>query len=307
MRMIFFVLAMAGVALAIWLWGFDGADWVRIAAADGQRAAQNAMAGALRAIRRGEPGALLALWGLCFAYGVAHAAGPGHGKLLIGGAGLGSRIGMGKLTGLSVASSLAQALTAIIFVYGGVAVLGLARQQVQGLADRWMASVSYGMIALVGLWLLWRGIRHLLASFSAQQTGQSCGHAPHAHPHAAACPDCGHAHGPTPEQAANVRGLRDALALIAAIAIRPCTGALFLLIITWQMQIAFAGIIGALVMGLGTGLVTSIVAVLSIAFRDTALASSGSGQTARRLSAVLEIGAGAIVALLAGQLALRGL
>lgn len=298
------------VALAVWLWVLGGSDLVVNWAVKGQRDVQNAMAGMLRALKRGEPGALGGLWGLCFAYGFFHAAGPGHGKLVIGGYGVAEAVPMKRLAGLAVASALAQAVMAILLVYAGVLVLGWSRAQMQGAADQWMAPLSYGLIAAVGLWLALRGARKLWrmreAALGTDRAGHGHHHDDHDHQHDhgadGVCPSCGHAHGPTVEQAAGVHSLRDALAVIGSVAVRPCTGALFLLILTWRMGIDMAGIIGALVMGLGTATVTVLVAVLSVSFRKSLAAQWTTGTGATRAAAVIELGAGVMIALLALQM-----
>ncbi len=284
-------------AAAVWLWGFGGADQVARLATDMQRDVQNAMAGALRGLRADEPGALATLWGLSFAYGFVHAAGPGHGKRLIGGYGAGSRVTAGRLAGLALGASLAQALAAILLVYAAVFVLGWGREQMTGVADDVLAPLSYALIGAIGVWLLLRGIRHLRPK--------------HVHEHAHAgdshvCSSCGHAHGPTLEQAEKVHNWRDALVVIGAIAVRPCTGALFLLILTWRLDIDWAGIIGALIMGLGTASITVLVAFAAVGFRESTLQLVSNNAVARTL-ACGEVLAGATVLILASQLVLRSL
>jgi nickel/cobalt exporter len=289
MRWAVLILAAMG-GFALWLWGFGGADDVMRMAADAQRDVQNAMAAALRGLRAGEPGALATLWGLCFAYGFVHAAGPGHGKLVIGGYGAASNVTAARLSWLALGASLAQAVAAIVLVYAAALLLGWGRAQMTGLADDVLAPFSYALIGAVGLWLLIRGIRHLKPT---QHNHDVCGH-------------CGHAHGPTPEQSASVTSVRDALVLIGSIAVRPCTGALFLLILTWRFGVDYAGIIGALIMGLGTASVTIMVAVASVGFRESTLRVINQAGLARA-GAWLEICAGGIVVILASQLVLRAL
>ena len=301
------------MGIAVWLWGFGGAGRVTLWAAAEQHNVQNAMAGALRRLRAGDTGAVLTLWGLCFSYGVLHAAGPGHGKLVIGGYGLGARVPALRLGGLAIASSLAQAATAVLLVYAGVMVFGLGRETLQGLADGGFQILSNLMIAGIGLWLALRGFRHLRRALqrpvpAASQALPDFGLSlpmPHSHSEDATCESCGHAHGPTIEQAAEVRSVRDAVVLIAAIAARPCTGALFLLVLCWRMGIDWAGIGGAFVMGLGTATVTLAVAFGSVAFRESALAQAATGQGVARMLALAEVLAGLLVLVLAAQMTLR--
>ncbi|EAQ07084.1 nickel/cobalt transporter [Yoonia vestfoldensis] len=287
------LLAVIGAG-AVWLWGFGGAEQIMRQAAASQMQVQNAMAGALRALQQGDLAAVLTLWGLCFAYGFVHAAGPGHGKLVIGGYGLGARVPVGRLAGLALASSLAQAATAVVLVYGAVWALGWGRAQMTGLADDVLEPVSYALIAGVGLWLVLRGARHLRGLRRPVQAPDDI------------CASCGHAHGPSVEQAAEVRSWRDAAAIIAAIAVRPCTGAVFLLILTWRFGLDWAGIIGAFVMGLGTASITVLVAFAAVGFRETALQLVSNRGTARMMASA-EIAAGALVMLLALQLVQRSI
>lgn len=307
MRALLLTGALAVAGLALWLWGLGGADHVARLATEGQREAQTAMAGGLRALRAGDPGALGTLLAVCFTYGLFHAAGPGHGKLLIGGYGIGRRVPVLRLSVLAVASSLAQAASAVGLVYAGVWVLGWGRTELTGAAEAWFAPASYAAIALIGAWLVLRGARKL---WPAQHPGEAA-HGPHDHHHHttdnAVCPSCGHAHAPTAEQAEAVRSLRDAAALIGAIALRPCTGALFLLILTWRMGLDVAGILGAFAMGLGTATVTVVVAVASVVLREGALSRFESGPGALRVMGGIEVAAGAMIAILAGQFVLRAL
>lgn len=384
MRRAVLTLALIGAAVLAAVWVQGGFEALARAAAEGQRAAQNAMAGALRSLRAGEAGALAALLGLAFSYGLFHAVGPGHGKVLIGAYGAATRVRLVPLAVIALAASLAQATTAVALVHGGVALFDWTRTQVTDLGEGALTQASTVAIGLIGLWLAWRGARGL-APFLRPPAGASLRpamataagaaaprveaadlaplpaglHAPAlatveapAHGHAAArrhtpaqaraddlvavgalarthggahthaaraeagdrhpapaatCAACGHRHGPSLEEVAGLTGWRDALLLIGAIAIRPCTGALFLLILTWRMGIGAAGILATYVMGLGTALVTVAVAALAVLARDGALDWSGRFAALRPAVPLVQLAAGLLVALIALQALRAGL
>lgn len=270
----------------------------------------------------------MALMLVCFAYGFFHAIGPGHGKILVGGYGLARKTPWLRLGGVALLSSLGQAVTAVLLVYGAITLLQLGRDRLIGLAEQTMAPISYGAIAAIGLWLLFRGLRKLWRSSNlATQAhdhghvrdhshGQDCAH-DHDHPHdhheghdhgvGEICSDCGHRHGPSLEEVTGLQNWREALVLIAGIAIRPCTGALFILVITWQMGIALAGVAGAFAMALGTALVTITVGLAASGLRGGALAFVARSGRLAQVVPILEIGAGFLVALVASGLLIRSL
>ncbi len=305
--------------LLLWFWGSGGFDSLAAWAAGEQREFQNQIARALRATRAGEPEAVATLLTVCFAYGFFHAIGPGHGKVLIGGYGLGRRVAFWRLSAISVLSSLGQAVTAVVLVYAGVLVFQTSREALVGTTEQVMAPISYAAIAAIGLWLVFRGARSFarrsrIAAEPAQTHDHTHGHAhDHSHQHdhhhhkGEVCSDCGHRHGPSAEEVANVGSVREAMFLIAGIAARPCTGALFVLILTWQMGIAWVGIAGAFAMALGTALVTTLVGWTSFGLRGGLLASASATRFASVLAPTIELVAGLVIVVIASGLLLRAI
>lgn len=243
------------VIVAMWLSLDTGRFTVWIV--DQQRAFQNQMAEAVLALKSGQVGAYAALFLATGFYGFVHALGPGHGKYLVGGVGLGTTVARGRLLGIAALSSLAQSLFAILLVYGAFSIITATADRVTALAEDVLTPLSFLAIGCVGLVLIWRGLR----GFGRQD------HQDHDGPH------CGHSHGPTAAQVREISSLREALFLIASIAVRPCTGAIFLLVIAWQMDLKWAGAAAVIVMGLGTAALTGLVALTSVAARDLVLSS----------------------------------
>jgi nickel/cobalt exporter len=281
------------VALAV-LWATGGLVWLEMAVRGAQKAAQSSLAGAIRELRAGQPGAWGGLIAVCFTYGFLHAAGPGHGKLVIGGFGMAERIRVMPLILLALISSIAQALVAVGLVLGGVWLLGWGRDQLEWASDRVLAPLGVWLIIGLGAWIMLRG------ALRAWRAAGVADHHDHDHDHVHD-EHCGHAHGPTVQEVARLQTWREGAALVLAIALRPCTGALFVLIITQSMGIALAGVVGALAMGLGTATVTALVAVMAVWAREGALVNLPGAALARALP-VIEVLAGALIVLAAAML-----
>ena len=299
------LLGLGLVAVLGVLWLSGALQSAERAIVEGQKQVQTLLAGAVRRLRGGQPGALLALLGACFAYGFLHAAGPGHGKLVIGSFALAGRTPLARLSLIAVVSSLAQSAVAVALVGLGFLALGWGRDQTTATAQRLVAPIGALAIAAIGLWLVFRGLRQVWqrsypTALPVAQDPHSHDHShahDHSHPHIHG-PECGHAHAPSLEQVQALTSWREAGFLVAGIAMRPCSGALLVLILCFQLGIAGAGVAGAFAMGAGTACVTLAVAVLAIWGREGAMSTLSETHLARALPYVM-VGAGLLVLLAA--------
>lgn len=262
-------LALLAVAAAVvTLWALGGLASARMAVIEAQRAFQAELAGGVRALKSGAPGAALGLCALGFVYGVLHAVGPGHGKVVMGAWAWSTRSSLWRVTAITVIASLAQATTAVVLVLAGAAIFDLGREALTEVAEGPVTTVGNVVIAGLGAWLVWRGVRGFwrMDRVGAQGHRHENGHDHHHHhDHGEAC-GCGHAHTPDLEASAKA-SLPEALALIAGVALRPCTGAVFLMLLTWMIGAVWVGVLATYAMGLGTALITLAVALTSSSLR----------------------------------------
>ncbi len=285
------VLALVVLAAAVaWHLGLFAQGRGALVAA--QRAFQAPLAEGVRALKAHQPGAVAGLIWLGFLYGVLHAAGPGHGKVVLGAWAFSARARLLKVAAITLAASLAQAAVAIGLVLAGAWAFGLGRSQLTGLAEGPVTRAGEWALVALGLFLVLRGAFGLRRGRGAAQLAQ-----PVAHTHDDGCGcGCGHAHAPAPEAAARA-GLPEALMLIAGVALRPCTGAVFVMLLTVLIGAPLAGAAAVLAMGLGTALVTLAVALAS-AKLGTEVLSGAQGRRLRRAADVAQIAVGlGIVAL----------
>jgi nickel/cobalt transporter (NicO) family protein len=275
--------------------------WILAKQADFYRALSTTIRAA-----KADGSALWALLGLSFAYGVFHAAGPGHGKAVISSYVVANDETWRRGVALSFASAMLQAIVAVALVGIAAALLG-ATARTMAEAVRWIEIVSYALIALMGARLLWVKGRAFARALHEQRGVQHVHH-DHDHPHHPAQHDhahahehhdhnhAGHSHGPTPDQLAGPGGWQRGLAAIVAVGLRPCSGAILVLVFALAQGMLWAGIASTFVMGLGTAITVAAIATLAVGAKSLAgrLAATRSGYGALALRGI-EVAAAALV------------
>jgi ABC-type nickel/cobalt efflux system permease component RcnA len=220
-----------------------------------------------------------AVWTLLvisFAYGVFHAAGPGHGKAVIASYLVANEETARRGVVLSFASALLQALVAVLIVGVGAWLLNVTAKTMCG-AERAIEIASYTLIAAFGARLVWTKGGGFVRALQAERAAPAPAFVAHPHhDHAHHHPDhvhdeqCGHSHGPTPEQLAGPGGWRRGLGAIVAVGLRPCSGAILVLVFALAQGLFWAGIAATFVMGLGTAITVAVIAVLAVTAKGVA-------------------------------------
>lgn len=273
-----------------------------------QRQFLSTLAGSLREIKSGNAlSAALVLIGFSFAYGVLHAAGPGHGKAIVSSYMLADGQTVRRGVQLAFLSGLVQALSAIALFTIVVLMLKGARGQIAS-TEAWLERASWAIVAMFGAWLLFRQVRALVTGrdahghdHAAHAHGHDHGHIghdhkahdhhghdhhghDHAHKHAgddhkhhahAHHDHHGHSHLPGAEAVAGEWSWRRAMALAFAVGIRPCTGAIGVLFVANGLGLMWAGVISTFMMALGTAITVSALAALAASSRDAAAKLAG--------------------------------
>lgn len=213
--------------------------------------------------------AVWALMSISFAYGIFHAAGPGHGKAVISSYLLANEETARRGIVLSFASALMQALVAIVIV-GICAGLLDATASTMCSAERAVEIASYALIAVFGIRLVYvkgGGFLRAMRSSAVAPSG------PPVFAHAAADDHedrhvhdehCGHAHGPLPDEIAGAGGWQRGFGAILSVGMRPCSGAILVLVFALAQGLFWAGVAATLVMGLGTAITVATIALISV-------------------------------------------
>lgn len=237
------------------------------------------LSGLIRAAKA-DGSAAYTLLGISFLYGVFHAAGPGHGKAVISSYLVANNETWRRGIVLSFASAILQALSAIAIVGVVAAFLG-ATAKAMGNTVRVIEIVSYALILLIGLRLLWVKGKAFLRALRLKEGPHAHDHThehghghhhhhDHDHDHDHDASAWSHGHAPEPSELVGAHWLRRGLTAIVAVGLRPCSGAIIVLVFALAQGIFWIGVASTFVMGLGTAITVAAIATLAVAARELA-------------------------------------
>lgn len=235
------------------------------------------LSGLIRA-SKADGSAACTLLGISFVYGIFHAAGPGHGKAVISSYLVANDETWRRGVVLSFASAFLQAFTAIAIVGIAAALLG-ATAKAMGNIVRIIEIVSYALIVLIGLRLFWVKGRALLKLLRAETHAHHAHHHDHHHhghahthnyEHEDEASAWGHAHAPEPQELTGRHWLRRGLFAIVAVGLRPCSGAIIVLVFALAQGLFWIGVASTFLMGVGTAITVALIATLAVGARGLA-------------------------------------
>ena len=216
---------------------------------------------------------------IAFMYGVLHAAGPGHGKAVISSYVLANERTMRRGVFLSFLAALIQALSAIAVV-GVLAVALNATSMTIKSTEHWVETLSWALVAAIGAWMLSGQIKTYLAS--RKSTSNAHAHTLHHHDGDGCCrydhahdTCCGEAHMPAPKDLDGELSWRKALTIAFSVGVRPCSGAMILMIFALSQGMLWAGIFATFAMALGTAITVSVLAALAVGSKELATRLAG--------------------------------
>ena len=281
----------AVVALVVLAFAFIENPWSQLIAwvQTMQRDLHDRLSFAVRAV--GEHG-IWAAWGLIglsFLYGVFHAVGPGHGKVVIATYLLTQESELRRGVALSFLAALAQGIVAIIAVEVTVTLLDLPLRGAQRTAGHF-ETASYAAVLLLGLVLvisagrrLWRRRSGGHGHAGHHHHGES-GHDGEGHDH------CGHSHMPDPRDIQGGASWRKGLGVIVSIGLRPCSGAILVLLLAYALGLTVTGMVAVLAMSIGTAITVSALAALAVYARGFSLRlAERLPESGNRVGAVVDI------------------
>ncbi len=244
-----------------------------------------------------QAGVTLMLFSL--AYGVLHALGPGHGKVVISTFLATHPAKLKTSLKLTLLAALLQGSVAIVLVTLMLVVLQTSSRQMH-LGSYWLEKGSYLLVVALGIWVGWRALRTLHQQLRPKPNMQIHAIRPQ-HQHDEHC-GCGHAHLPSAAQMDQaVSGKTQAL-VVFSMGLRPCSGAIMMLLFAKVIGVYAWGVASAVAMAVGTALTVSALGLLVQRSRALALRLGRASDTNRLAKLLMPVFAllGSVLLIVAG-------
>ncbi|MGD8908497.1 MAG: nickel/cobalt transporter [Chromatiales bacterium] len=206
--------------------------------------------------RKEETSLLLVL--VSFLYGIFHAAGPGHGKAVLTTYLLTHGRELRRGVSMASATALMQGTTAVVLVYGLILAADWLPRETRSAVD-WTERFSFLLVTAIGLYLFYHGLRGVLSSLRKSYPAEDSGDT-HDKPDTI-----------QPSQIKKARSWGAIIGVVLAVGLRPCSGAVLILIFAHVMNIHWAGILAVAAMSIGTAITVSTLALLAVNARHWAL------------------------------------
>lgn len=235
------------------------------------------------------------------AYGVLHALGPGHGKVVISTFLATHPARLKTSMKLTLLAALLQGGVAIGLVTVMLVVLQTSSRTMH-LGSYWLEKGSYLLVMALGVWVGWRAVRALWAALKPVAKMQIHAIRPH-HQHDEHC-GCGHAHLPSAAQMEQaVSGKTQAL-VVFSMGLRPCSGAIMMLLFAKVIDVYVWGVASAIAMAMGTAVTVSAMGLLVQRSRKLAEKLGSASPTTRGAQVLMPLLAivGSVVLVVVGAL-----
>lgn len=216
---------------------------------------------------RGQDGVGWALVMTSFFYGVLHAGGPGHGKIVLTTYLLTHRSRLNRGIAMGASAALLQGGTALLLVGVPIGLAGRLPIDTET-ASLWATRASFTLLALVGLYLLVRAGGVL--SESVRRLRRVTGEARHDHAGPMHGAGSGCRHRPCAAEIDTVGSRRAAAGVVLSIGLRPCSGALFVLILATALDLIWYGALSVIAMSTGTAITIVVLAIIASEAREWA-------------------------------------
>ncbi len=235
------------------------------------------------------------LMSFSFLYGMLHSLGPGHGKVIVTTYLATHPTKVRASLMLTVVSALCQALVAILLV--SVLVWGFsASMRVVNQQATMFVSMSFWLVVILGGLICWKSLKQMYLVLrrkkiriaklqpmvvGAQAKGQmqyktssmiyspvtprlsKAGTVEEDHVHSESC-GCGHQHVADADAMNRASTWREYVGIVATIGIRPCTGAIMVLLFANVAGLYWMGVLSAFLMAVGTAVTTSLIALMTL-------------------------------------------